>query len=104
MGRRYRHLCPYGSPGYLHSSFRRWTGLVSPATSADSATLARVDEFLNGFSSQLRRTPCLRSSVCPITLILRANPVEAIIGVGTISVLCMTGYEPSILYIRQPAV
>src|SRR5215213_15453 len=46
MGRRYRHLCPCGSPGYLHSSFRRGTGLVSPATSADSATLARVDEFL----------------------------------------------------------
>src|SRR5215204_6159319 len=47
MGSRYRHLCPYGSPAYLHSSFRRGAGLVSPATtSADSATLARVDEFL----------------------------------------------------------
>src|SRR5215208_4807262 len=45
MGRRYRHLCPCGSPGYLHSSFRRGAGLVSPATSADSATLARVDEY-----------------------------------------------------------
>jgi hypothetical protein len=41
-----RYLCPYGSPGYLHSSFRRGAGLVSPATPADSATLARVDEFL----------------------------------------------------------
>ena len=53
---------------------------------------------------ELLRTPSLRSSVCPVRPVLRAKPVSGQIQVGIISVLCMAGYEPSILYIRQSAV
>ena len=53
--------------------------------------------------AELRRTPLWRSSVCPITPAWRSLS-EAIIRAGIISVLCMTGYEPSTLYIRQSTV
>src|SRR5215217_7337824 len=51
----------------------------------------RVIRRLGRFFEELRRTPSLQSSACPITPVLK-------------DILCMPGYEPSILYIRQAAV
>jgi hypothetical protein len=69
-------------------------------TVGDESAMNIWGDFAEFYVCELSRTPLLRSSVCPITPTLWGSLIWA----GIISVLCIPGYEPSILYIRKLAV
>src|SRR5919112_3596039 len=76
MGRRYRHLCPYGSPGRLHASCRRGASPVSPPSSqrhyasGHRRKAYHPNEGYFDIRDELPRTPIVRNSRSCIGIVL----------------------------------